>query len=64
MEKLVVRYLVKEMNKKNDEGNTKRAQKRDKNSNDNLEPLGMYLSQTVLTTDENVWHWIYYSGLG
>ena len=56
MEKLVVRYLVKEMNKKNDEGNTKRAQKRDKNSNDNLEPLGMYLSQTVLTTDENVRH--------
>jgi len=47
---------VKEMKKKNEEGNTKRAQKRDKNSNDNLEPLEMYLSQTVLATNENISH--------
>jgi len=56
IKKLVVRYLVKQMKKKNEDGNTKMAQKRDKNSNDDLEPLGMYLSQTVLTTNENVRH--------
>ena len=52
------------MKKKNEEGITKTAQKRDENSNDNLEPLEMYLSQTVLATNENVRHWIYYNGLG